>query len=789
MAILYYDEKKLFQLNTENTTYVIGLSPEGYVGHVYYGPLLHGEPDLYPLRMDEPPFTPSVNKREKSSFLDRFPMEYPTGGVGDYRESCLNIRNAQGRMGCEIFFDSYEIFKGKRPLTGLPASFGTEDEVETLEITCKDPVLDLVVVLSYSVFTKENVITRSVRVKNEGSEALKVEKIYSACLDMDNEDFEMLSLHGSWGRERHIQQGALRYGKQLVSSGKGESSHQEHPFVALVTPGTDQERGEVYAMHFVYSGNFIGQVERCQFDTVRMVMGINQEEFCWNLKAGDEFQAPEVVMVYSAEGLGKMTRSYHAFYRRHMIRSPYNHKKRPILINNWEATYFDFDTDKLLDIAREAKKDGIEMLVMDDGWFGKRNKDDSSLGDWVVNEEKIKGGLKNLVDKVNEIGLEFGIWFEPEMISPDSDLYREHPEWAIQIPGREATEIRCQYVLDLSRPEVQDYAYECVAKILRSANIKYVKWDMNRSLMDVFSRGMKDQGRVMYDYVIGLYDFLERIVTRYPDLLIEGCSGGGGRFDAGMLYYTPQIWCSDNSDAIDRLRIQYGTSFGYPVSAMGAHVSAVPNHQTGRITPLHTRGVVAMSGTFGYELDLLKLTEEEKEHFTITAMGTLRLGNAKFLHGCIGINLDYLARQAFWERGLDFNHGTGHGVGYLLNVHERPNGFRWKMVPERMENAVLEEGMLTSDEPGIYIEGSHGIRTENLMLCRKAEKNMYGQFMRFEFVTMVPIDLDGIDTQYMTEKDVELLNNYHKEVYEKISPYLEGEEKEWLKEVTRPISK
>ena len=409
MAILYYDEKKLFQLNTENTTYVIGLSPEGYVGHVYYGPLLHGEPDLYPLRMDEPPFTPSVNKREKSSFLDRFPMEYPTGGVGDYRESCLNIRNAQGRMGCEIFFDSYEIFKGKRPLTGLPASFGTEDEVETLEITCKDPVLDLVVVLSYSVFTKENVITRSVRVKNEGSEALKVEKIYSACLDMDNEDFEMLSLHGSWGRERHIQQGALRYGKQLVSSGKGESSHQEHPFVALVTPGTDQERGEVYAMHFVYSGNFIGQVERCQFDTVRMVMGINQEEFCWNLKAGDEFQAPEVVMVYSAEGLGKMTRSYHAFYRRHMIRSPYNHKKRPILINNWEATYFDFDTDKLLDIAREAKKDGIEMLVMDDGWFGKRNKDDSSLGDWVVNEEKIKGGLKNLVDKVNEIGLEFGI--------------------------------------------------------------------------------------------------------------------------------------------------------------------------------------------------------------------------------------------------------------------------------------------------------------------------------------------------------------------------------------------
>ena len=615
MAILYYDEKKLFQLNTENTTYVIGLSPEGYVGHVYYGPLLHGEPDLYPLRMDEPPFTPSVNKREKSSFLDRFPMEYPTGGVGDYRESCLNIRNAQGRMGCEIFFDSYEIFKGKRPLTGLPASFGTEDEVETLEITCKDPVLDLVVVLSYSVFTKENVITRSVRVKNEGSEALKVEKIYSACLDMDNEDFEMLSLHGSWGRERHIQQGALRYGKQLVSSGKGESSHQEHPFVALVTPGTDQERGEVYAMHFVYSGNFIGQVERCQFDTVRMVMGINQEEFCWNLKAGDEFQAPEVVMVYSAEGLGKMTRSYHAFYRRHMIRSPYNHKKRPILINNWEATYFDFDTDKLLDIAREAKKDGIEMLVMDDGWFGKRNKDDSSLGDWVVNEEKIKGGLKNLVDKVNEIGLEFGIWFEPEMISPDSDLYREHPDWAIAIPGRAGSLCRNQYVLDLSRKEVRDHAFESVAAVLHSANIEYVKWDMNRQLSDLGSVELPAdrQGELYHRYVLGVYELQDRLLQEFPHLLLENCSGGGARFDPGMLYYSPQIWCSDDTDAIERLKIQEGTMLLYPLSTMGAHVSDCPNHTVGRVTPFETRGHVALAGTFGYELDITKIPEEDRQ--------------------------------------------------------------------------------------------------------------------------------------------------------------------------------
>ena len=615
MAILYYDDKKLFQLNTEKTTYVIGLSPEGYVGHVYYGPLLHGEPDLYPLRMDEPPFTPSVNKREKSSFLDRFPMEYPTGGIGDYRESCLNVRNAQGRMGCEIHFDSYEIFKGKRKMEGLPASFGTEEEVETLEITCKDPILGLVVVLSYSVFEKENVITRSVCVKNEGSETLKVEKIYSACLDMDNEDFEMISLHGSWARERHIQQGALRYGKQLVSSGKGESSHQEHPFVAMVTPGTDQERGEVYAMHFVYSGNFIGQVERCQFDTVRMVMGINPDEFCWNLKAGDEFQAPEVVMVYSAEGLGEMTRSYHAFYRRHMIRSPYNHKKRPILINNWEATYFDFDTDKLLDIAREAKKDGIEMLVMDDGWFGTRNDDYQGLGDWSVNKNKLPNGISGLSRKIEEMGLKFGLWVELEMVNKNSDCYRAHPDWLIGAPERFESHSRHQHVLDFSRPEVVDFIYDSISKVIEESSISYIKWDMNRYMSEPFSRGASaaDQGKTMHKYILGVYELYTRLTERFPDILFESCASGGARFDPGMMYFAPQTWTSDDTDAAEREKIQYGTSFVYPIVSMGSHVSAVPNHQLHRTTPLSTRANVAYFGTFGYELDLNLLSAKEIE--------------------------------------------------------------------------------------------------------------------------------------------------------------------------------
>lgn len=614
MSVTFNEEKKIFRLDTEKSTYVMGVSPEGFLGHIYYGDRLFMEADNYLLRMEEPPYTPSVNKREKSAFLDFFPMEYPTGGIGDYRESCLNIRNAAGNMGCELHYTGHEIYKGKKGLKGLPASFATEDEAETLEITLKDADLDLEVVLSYTAFEKENVITRSVRVQNQGKEDLRIEKILSACLDMDNENFSMLSLHGTWARERHIQTGELHYGKQVISSARGESSHQEHPFIALVTNGTEQENGKVYAMHFVYSGNFMAETELCQFDNLRMTMGINPEEFSWLLTPGEEFQAPEVVIVYSGNGLGAMTRSYHDFYRNHLIRSKFKYEKRPILINNWEATYFDFNTDKLLDIAREAKKCGIEMLVMDDGWFGKRNSDNCSLGDWKVNEEKITGGLKHLVDEVNKIGLQFGIWFEPEMISPDSDLYRAHPDWAIQIQGREATQSRNQYVLDFSRSEVRDYAYECVASVLRSANIAYVKWDMNRQLSDLGSSYLpkERQQELFHRYVLGVYELQERLVTEFPDLLLENCSGGGARFDPGMLYYSPQIWCSDNTDAVERLMIQEGSALIYPLSVIGAHVSDCPNHSVGRVTPFETRGHVALAGTFGYELDITKIPEEDR---------------------------------------------------------------------------------------------------------------------------------------------------------------------------------
>ena len=614
MGIQYDGRRKMFKLDTIHTTYMIGLSEEGYVGHVYYGKRLQQFGGRYLLRMEEAPFTPSVNRREKNSFHDFFPAEYPTGGIGDYRESCLDVRNSAGSIGCELFYESHSIEGGKPALPGLPASFGKEEEVWTLRIVCADPVLKIRVVLMYSVFEKEDVIARSASIENTGEENLRLEKVCSACLDMENRDYEMINLCGSWARERHIERAGVRYGKQLVSSAKGESSHQEHPFMALVTPETTQDVGEVYAMHFVYSGNFIAQTERTQFDYVRMVMGIHADDFCWRLYPGEKFQAPEVIMTYSDSGLGKMTRSLHDFYREHLIRSPYKYKRRPVLINNWEATYFEFNTDKLLDIAREAKKNGIEMLVMDDGWFGRRNWDDSSLGDWTVNEEKLTTGLSDLVKRVRDLGMEFGIWFEPEMVSLDSELYRAHPDWAIQIAGREPGQSRAQYVLDISRKEVRDYAYECVAKILRSAPITYVKWDMNRQLSDIGSASLPAdaQGELFHRYVLGLYEMQERLVTEFPGLLLENCSGGGARFDPGMLYYSPQIWCSDDTDAIERLRIQEGTALVYPLSAMGAHVSDCPNHIVGRQTPFETRGNVALAGTFGYELDITKISKEER---------------------------------------------------------------------------------------------------------------------------------------------------------------------------------
>ena len=616
MAITYNEQLEIFKLDTANTSYMIGIvDEEQFVGHIYYGAQIRMQDAAYLMRTAENPLVPSINNRERCSFLDTFPMEYPGHGAGDYREGCIRVKTKSGHSVVGLQYESYKILDEKPALEGLPSSFAGNEACQTLVLTCKDSILDLEVELLYSVFEKEDIITRSVRVINHSADPIYLTKVYSACVDMDDRDYEWLTLHGSWARERQIERKKLGYGKQSVGSVRGESSHQEHPFIAWMDPDTTQTQGDVYAMHFVYSGNFQAQIEKSQFESIRVTMGINAEDFCWKLKQGECFTAPEVVLTFSSEGMGNMTRNLHDFYRDHMIRSKYTHMKRPILINNWEATYFDFNTEKLLSIAKRASELGIEMLVMDDGWFGHRNDDSTSLGDWFVNEEKITGGLKYLVDEVNKLGLKFGIWMEPEMISPDSKLYEQHPDWAIAVPGRTATLSRNQYVLDLSRKEVRDYVYDMISNILHSANIEYVKWDMNRQLSDMGSYELSSdrQGELYHRYVLGVYELQERLITEFPDLLLENCSGGGARFDPGMLYYSPQIWCSDDTDAVERLKIQEGTALMYPLSAMGAHISVCPNHTVGRNTPFETRGNVALAGTFGYELDITKIPQEDQE--------------------------------------------------------------------------------------------------------------------------------------------------------------------------------
>lgn len=615
MGIVFNEASLSFKLDTENTSYVIGIADEEkFIGHCYYGAKVSDEDMTYLLRTKEAPFVPSKNARERGSFFDFFPAEYPGNGLGDYREGAVEVKAAGGSTAVNFTYEGHNIYCGKKGLPGLPATFGSEKDCQSLEIYAKDRTLGLEAVLTYSVFEKEDVVTRSVSLTNRADDPIHLTKVMSASVDMDDEDYQMISLHGSWARERQIEYRPVAYGRQNAASYKGESSHQEHPFIALASKDVSQDHGKVYAFHFVYSGNFLAQVEKGQFDTVRVIMGIHPYGFDWKLDKDECFTAPEVVMTFSDTGLGTMTRNLHDLYRSHLIRSPYKDRKRPILINNWEATYFDFNTEKLLDIAREAKKCGIEMLVMDDGWFGKRNDDNTSLGDWKVNEEKLPGGLPYLVNEVNKIGLKFGIWFEPEMISPESELYREHPEWAISIPGREPTRSRNQLVLDLSNPEVAEHVYEAVASVLRSANIEYVKWDMNRQLTDLHSNYLPDdrQGELYHRYMLAVYSLQERLTAEFPELLLENCSGGGARFDPGMLYYSPQIWCSDDTDAIERLKIQEGTALIYPLSAMGAHVSDCPNHTVGRVTPFETRGNVALSGTFGYELDITRIPESDR---------------------------------------------------------------------------------------------------------------------------------------------------------------------------------
>ena len=607
MAITFNETTRIFTLTTAHTTYQMQADAQGYLLHLYYGARTAGEMD-YLLNYGDRGFSGNPNSAgsDRTYSLDALPQEYPSLGTGDFRNYALNIENADGSQCCNPVYITHEIAAGKYTLKGLPFVRAEENEAETLKIILEDPVTKVELHLLYGVLEKEDIITRSVIIKNAGKAPVTVKKAQSACLDFLHGDYDLIKFYGRHAMERNMERMPVSHESTRIGSRRGTSSHQYNPGVILAGKNTNEDSGSCYGMLFVYSGNFLVEAEKDQYDQTRIQMGLTDELFAYPLEAGAEFTAPEVILSYTNKGLSRLSKQYHHCIMNHICQGKYVHANRPVLINSWEAAYFDFTGDTIVELAKEAKALGIDMVVMDDGWFGKRNDDNSSLGDWYVNEEKLGGTLTKLIERVNAEGVKFGIWIEPEMVSEDSDLYREHPEWAITIPGRKPVRSRNQLVLDFSRKEVRDEIFKRICAVLDQGNVEYIKWDMNRSLADIYAPN------VTYDYVLGVYDFLEKLTNRYPDILIEGCSGGGGRFDAGMLYYTPQIWCSDNTDAINRTRIQYGTSFFYPVAAMGSHVSAVPNHQTGRVTSMHTRGVAAMSGTFGYELNPALLNAKEK---------------------------------------------------------------------------------------------------------------------------------------------------------------------------------
>jgi len=616
VTITFLKDKNLFHLQSQNVSYVLGVTKQGHLAHYYWGKRIRGGNLSQLLELQErASFSPSTDMEQLSYSLDTLPQEYPSFGSSDFRQPAFQAQLQNGTTVTELVYESHTIRQGKPGLEGLPAVYvESQEEAQTLEITVKDELSGLKAILSYTVFAHHPAVARSVRFVNTSDVPLNLLRAYSVSLDMPHDSFEMLQLSGAWVRERHVHKRKLVPGLQAVESRRGSSSHMQNPFIALLAEGTTETFGEAYGLSFVYSGSFKAGVEVDQFHTARLFAGINDFDFNWLLKGGESFQTPEAILVYSDEGIGGMSRGYHDLYRTRLCRGEFRDKARPILINNWEATYFNFNADKIEAIATAGQQLGIELFVLDDGWFGKRDSDNSSLGDWFVDRNKLPNGLPDLVQRVKSLNMEFGLWFEPEMISPESELYRNHPDWCLHVEGRRRTQARRQLVLDLSRADVQDYIVTVVSDILSSAPITYVKWDMNRNMTEIGSALLpaECQRETAHRYMLGLYSVLERITTAFPHILFESCSGGGGRFDPGMLYYMPQTWTSDNTDAVSRLKIQYGTSIVYPVSAMGSHVSAVPNHQVNRITSLSTRGHVALSGNFGYELDLTRFSEEEQ---------------------------------------------------------------------------------------------------------------------------------------------------------------------------------
>lgn len=617
MTIHIDKNNQTFHLQTDHTSYILTVLPTGELGQLYYGSRIHDKNGYQDLASHEwHNATPSFSEALNGVQPELLKQEYASFGKGDFRDPAYRVTMPNGSSISELEFVDYHLLEGKARLTGLPATFGDRDDnVQTLQIGLKDAVANLTLTLSYAVFPHQDVIVRSAKFTNDGQSQLALNRALSFQLDLPDTNYEMIQFSGAWARERHLYRHAIHPGIQSISSKRTASSHQENPFFMLARPDTNEDAGKVFGFNFVYSGNFLDQVEVDQFDTTRVLIGINPEGFSWQLGAGQSFQTPEAVFSFSDRGINQLSQQMGKFYLDHLVNPTYAHQQRPMLVNNWEATTFDITDDKLLGFAKAAKDLGLEMLVVDDGWFGHRNNDQSSLGDWFVNEPKFPGGFKEMVTKVHDIGLKFGLWFEPEMISKDSHLYEKHSDWMIQTPSRRATPQRHQFVLDMTRPEVVDYLIDMMGEMIQRNGLDYIKWDMNRNITEMYGAQLtpEQQPEFSHRYILGVYRLYETLTSKYPNVLFESCASGGGRFDLGMMYYAPQAWTSDNTDAVERLFIQYSTSMGYPQSMMGAHVSDVPNDQDRRITPFETRAAVAYFGDFGYELDITKLTEKQKQ--------------------------------------------------------------------------------------------------------------------------------------------------------------------------------
>lgn len=759
-------ENNLITLSTKNSSYQMKADEYGVLIHTWYGSKTTDDMSkllIYP----DVGFAGSIHDagNDRTYSMDTRPQELPVEGNGDYRTPGLVIRHPNGSRSLDLRFEKAKLLDQKKPLVSLPYVYPIENpnadqpgytagngqqisedfkqnlqewngNEQAVDIYLKDRFADIQVILHFGIFENENIITRSVEVINHTEGEIVLEKISPATLDFAWGDLDWIHFHGRHNHERQMERKELTHGVSTIGSRRGMSSHQQNPGLILTEPMSDESHGNAWGALLMYSGSFLGEVEKDQLDQTRLVLGLHPDQFEWHLASGQSFQSPEAILSFSDQGLNQLSQQYHSIINRNVIRKQWQNVRRPLLVNNWEATYFNFTHEDILQIAKQAKELGVEMMVLDDGWFGKRDSDLSGLGDWHVNEQKLQGSLKHLIDEIHCMDMKFGLWVEPEMISEDSDLYKTHPEWVIRIENRDPIRSRYQYVLDLANPAVVDYLYNTLEKLFIENPVDYVKWDYNRSISDWYTSSLpaNRQKEMGHRYILGLYSLLERLIERFPHILFEGCAGGGGRFDAGMLYYTPQIWCSDDTDAYERCFIQHGTSFFYPASTIGSHISAVPNHQTGRITSLWTRGIVSMAGTSGYELDFSLLEDYEKKEAAFLSQHYKELQSLIFKGTQYRLSDPAKENKSFWS---------------FVSPDKKTvlvQGVIFRTRPNQLQERVLLQGLM----PDRY----YVLVSENGKTMKKPRRFLGSTLMKAGLV-LEPSSGDNQGQEYILQMDLE----------------------------------